>query len=77
MTDDTETKAERFKRMATARVQRAVKAISLVGNLAGPGYERTDEQAAKIVAVLRGAVDEIDRRFAARGRKPAGPDFAL
>ena len=58
-----ESKAEKFKRLAEPRVTNAVKKISLVGNLAGSGYEFTDEQSEKIFALLRSTVDEVEQKF--------------
>lgn len=52
--DKIETKEERFIRIAEPRVSRACKAVSLLGNLAGSGYEYTEEQ----VDVMFGAVQE-------------------
>lgn len=42
--DKIETKEERFIRIAEPRVSRACKAVSLLGNLAGSGYEYTEEK---------------------------------
>lgn len=58
-----ESPEDRFKRLASLRTQNALKRIKLVGNLSGPGYKYTDEQIDKIIAVLRGAVDEVEARF--------------
>ena len=44
MIDKNETKEARFVRIAEPRVNRACKAVSLLGNLAGSGYEYTQEQ---------------------------------
>lgn len=52
--DKIETKEERFIRIAEPRVSRACKAVSLLGNLAGSGYEYTEEQ----VDAMFGAVQE-------------------
>ena len=63
MFEDEETKAERFVRLAKARVPRALKRIKLIGNLAGPGYEYTDEQTEKVLDALQGAVDRVRDKF--------------
>lgn len=39
-----ESRADAFKRLANARVNKAIKMIALIGNLAGPQYESTTEQ---------------------------------
>ena len=59
-----ETKAERFKRLAESRVNRALKEIQLIGNLANKNnYEFTSEQASKIVAALSAEVRAVKQRF--------------
>lgn len=50
-------KQERLVRLANARVPKAVKAISLLGNLAA--YGPTEEQAQKIVSALQIAVEAV------------------
>jgi len=60
-----ETKAEKFSRLASARVTKAAKAITNIGNLAGAGYERTPAQVASINKHLQDAVDRVKARFTA------------
>jgi hypothetical protein len=55
-TETAESKAAKFSRLASARVRRAVKAISLVGALASAQYERTPAQVDKIESYLNAAV---------------------
>lgn len=50
-----ETKAQKFSRLASARVSKAVKQIQALGNLSGSGYESTPEQRTKIETVIREA----------------------
>lgn len=70
--DKIETKEERFIRIAEPRVSRACKAVSLLGNLAGSGYEYTEEQ----VDAMFGAVQEaLDTARAAFVKKPKGVPF--
>lgn len=70
--DKIETKEERFIRIAEPRVSRACKAISLLGNLAGSGYEYTEEQ----VDAMFGAVKEaLDTARAAFVKKPKDVKF--
>jgi len=59
-----ETKSAKFSRLASARVSAAVKKISQVGNLAGPGYERTPEQITAIGNHLKNAVNLTLAKFA-------------
>lgn len=70
--DKIETKEERFIRIAEPRVSRACKAVSLLGNLAGSGYEYTEEQ----VSSMFGAVQEaLDTARAAFVKKPKEVKF--
>lgn len=63
-----ETKAAKFSRLASARVTVAVKRISLIGNLAGSGYEYTEEQVDKIRQLLNEAVVAAMARFVAKNK---------
>lgn len=54
-----ETKQDRFKRLATKRMQKALNDIRLVGNLSGPGYESTPEQVNLIERALAEAVTDV------------------
>ena len=65
----TESKEEKFSRLATKRTKNALDKISLLGNLAGPSYRYTDEQVQKIIVALRQAVDEVEGKFQKRGKK--------
>ena len=58
-----ETGAEKFVRLAEQRMGNALKYIGLVGNLAGPGYDRTDAQVEQILTALQEAVDKVKDRF--------------
>jgi hypothetical protein len=71
----TETKADAFIRLTEQRMTNALKYIGLVGNLAGPAYERTAEQAEQIVSALEGAVDGVREAF--KGNKPSASGFRL
>ena len=64
-----ETPEEKFKRLATRRVNNALAKIHLVGNLSGPGYKYSDEQAQKILEGLNAAVREVEERFAKTAKK--------
>ncbi len=72
MAIENETKEQRFVRIAEPRVSRACKAVSLLGNLAGSGYEYTEEQ----VNAMFGAVQEaLDTARAAFNKKPKDVRF--
>ena len=58
-----ETPEERFRRLATTRVNNALDKIRLVGNLSGHGYKYTDEQARKILESLTTAVKDVEDKF--------------
>lgn len=48
-----ETPEARFKRMAVARVNKCLKQISLLGNLAGSRYKSTPDQIARMETAFR------------------------
>jgi hypothetical protein len=56
MTDTIETKAQAFERLAVTRTRKALKMISLLGNLSSAQYEATPEQIDKIEAALTAQV---------------------
>jgi hypothetical protein len=57
-------KATKFVELANKRVNRAIKNIHLVGNLANrQNYEFTEDQAKKIVKALQQAVDVLKQSF--------------
>jgi hypothetical protein len=58
-----ETGREKFLRLAPARMETALKKISLVGNLAGPGYQHEQYEATQIIKALTEAVDDVARKF--------------
>ena len=61
--DKIETKEERFIRIAEPRVSRACKAVSLLGNLAGSGYEYTEEQVDARFGAVQEALDTARAQF--------------
>ena len=70
-----ESKHDRFKRLASKRVQTALKKIELIGNLASPGYEYSEEDVEKITSALQATVDQVKAAF--EKRKPKINNFAL
>lgn len=58
-----ETPVNRFRRLAKARTNRAIKVIGHVGNLSGTGYESTKAQQDIIFTALRNAIDTAETRF--------------
>lgn len=71
-----ETPAARFKRLAPKRVNNALRAVRLIRNLTGSGYEYTPEEAAKITTALREAVNDMTNAFT-EGGKPTEEAFTL
>ena len=64
-----ESKADRFKRLATKRVARAVKCIDLIGNLSTSQYEYTPDQVEKIIHTMSDHLNAVRARFEKRGKK--------
>lgn len=65
-----ETKADRFKRIGNIRIDNALDAIRLCGNLSSPdSYEYTPEQAAVVIGHLEKAVTDVKAAFANPNRK--------
>lgn len=70
-----ETPEARFKRMATMRVNKALKAVSLLSNLAGSRYRSSPEQIAKIETAFRETLTSVFAQL--RGQKSAEKNFTL
>jgi hypothetical protein len=55
---------ENFVRLAEARVERALGAIRVIGNLSNRGnYEYTDNDVKVIISTLQREVKELEQRF--------------
>jgi len=67
-----ETKADRFKRVVTPRVNKAIKAIRLVANQSGSTYEYTPKQIEVIGLALHKEVDVMIKQYATAGKAEAG-----
>lgn len=61
--DVTETKSERFERLAGHRVNKVLEQIRIIGNLASQQYEFTSEQVEKIVVAIQAALAEMEEKF--------------
>lgn len=59
-----ESKSEKFRRLGVKRTTKAIKAIDGLANLAGSGYESTEEQKQIIIGALTDAVKRVQSRFA-------------
>ena len=58
-----ESKSEKFARIRDVRLPKAVKAISLLTNLASRDYEYTREDRAHLLGVLDAAVADVSEAF--------------
>jgi len=59
-----ENKHDRFLRLATGRVQRALNAIELVGRLSSSANEYSEHEARRIIDALNEQVADVARRLA-------------
>lgn len=64
-----ESRAERFCRVAEARVNKAIKMIQLLGNCSGVAYEYSESQVDKAFSTLQQEIDAAKLRFATKKRK--------
>lgn len=72
-----ETKAERFRRLANARVNKLIAMLRLLGNLSNPlCYEYRPEQITQIFTALQTELNKARRRFFQKGGK-SGKRFSL
>jgi len=59
-----ELKGDKFKRLANARVNNAIKQLDLIGNLSNIStYSYSDEEARKILSTLNQKIKEISFKF--------------
>ena len=63
MDNTNESKAERFVRLAEPRVNRACKAISLIGHLAASSYEYTEKQVEAMFGAMQEELDAQRAKF--------------
>lgn len=62
-----ETKSDRFQRVVTPRVRKALKSIAVVGYCASSSYEYTPKNIADICTALRQAVDNVEKKYTQTG----------
>jgi len=71
-----ETKADKFKRLAVARVNKTLDALNQIGQLsAKANYEYTPEQVEKILDTIGAKLEDVEASFA--GKKAASEGFTL
>ena len=61
--DVNETKAEKFTRLATARMNKLMHDLSSLEKLSGSGYEYTPEQVEKMFTALQEKIDTAKAKF--------------
>lgn len=64
-----ESKADRFRRIAEARVNKIIKTLRLLGNCSRYMYESSEEQVNKIFSTLQQELDEAKAQFSPTKRK--------
>ncbi len=69
---ESESRHDKFKRLASQRVRNAIKKIELIGNLSSPGYESIPEDVEKIFATLQQTLDKAQSRFSKTKTEEAG-----
>ena len=52
-----------FKRLLIPRLEKAVKAIKVIGNLSASQYAYTEGEAEKVIQALRLSVDQVEAKF--------------
>lgn len=65
-------KMDNFARVLPPRMDKALKAIRMVGDCTNPSYWYTNEQANAVVAALQVAVDEVNAKFSGEPGKSSG-----
>jgi len=65
-------KVDNFARVLPPRMDKAIKAIRMVGDCTNPTYSYTEEQAVAVTKELKAAVDNVTKRFAGEAGKTGG-----
>lgn len=69
---------EKFVRLATKRVSKALKAIQLIGNLSNKSnYDYTDEDVQKIFRALQEELSACRKKFELAQKRQNGVQFSL
>ena len=72
---ENETAAARFIRVVTPRVNKAVKAIDVIGFCTGSSYEHTPAQVKQIHDNLAAALERLGKRFLGKADSGGGFEF--
>ena len=68
-----ESKSDRFRRLVEPRVNKAEKAIKLVGNLGNRSlYEMTDKERKKIISHLRNELKKMENNLQSKSKREEG-----
>ena len=59
----TQDKRADFKRLLIPRLDKAIKAIKVIGNLSASQYAFTEGEAEKVIQALRLATDQVEGKF--------------
>lgn len=66
----TESKSDKFKRLASARGDRVIRELGLLSNLANESnYEYTDQEVQKMFSVIEAELRECKARFTTRSKR--------
>lgn len=69
---------EKFVRLATQRVSKALKAIQLIGNLSNrSNYDYTEEDVQKILRALQEEFGACRKKFELAAKRQSGTRFTL
>lgn len=72
---ENESKADRFKRVVSPRVMKAVKAIRTIGFCTGASYEHQPAQIQQIVDRLVNELKDMEAKFTSKGEGKQGFEF--
>lgn len=70
-----ESKRDKFKRVFTPKMNKAVKSIRLLGNAANSSYAPTDDDKANILSTLRKEVESLESRLEGQATSTGGFSF--
>lgn len=73
----TETKGERFRRLAPKRLNNVLKSLKILGNLSSRGnYEYTNEEILDMFGKIDGKLDELKKKFGITPKEEAPKEEA-
>jgi len=72
-----ESRRDKFLRLGKQRMEKTLKAISLIGNLSGSGYEYTEADVTRMNDALADAVEQVISRFNPQEKKAKGASFSF